>query len=191
MTSMREQRLQERVAEVRPKLAKAREIAELAESENRAMTAGEQKSYDEIMTEGRSVADAVKAHRHDQEVFAFAKELSDNVIGGLSHDDSSSVGSGSKSRRLSFKGLGTKVATAMLGPDGQKALAPPLWARSSSPIRCVGPTRCSTSSRWYSTPRPSSPTCARASLALAAGRARPGGHQCAAVAHHPGCECGQ
>ncbi len=29
-----------------------------------------------------------------------------------------------KSRRLSFKGLGTKVATMMLGPDGQKALAP-------------------------------------------------------------------
>ena len=29
-----------------------------------------------------------------------------------------------KSRRLSFKGLGTKVATMMLGTDGQKALAP-------------------------------------------------------------------
>ena len=39
-------------------------------------------------------------------------------------DDSSLVGSQSKSRRLSFKGLGTKVATMMLGPDGQKALAP-------------------------------------------------------------------
>ena len=50
MTSMREERLQERVNEVRPKLAKAREIAELAESENREMTAEEQKTYSEIMT---------------------------------------------------------------------------------------------------------------------------------------------
>ena len=35
----------------------------------------------------------------------------------------SSSGPGSKSRRLSFKGMGTKVATQML-PDGTKALAP-------------------------------------------------------------------
>ena len=41
------------------------------------MTAEEQASYDPIITEGRSVADAVKADRHDQEVFAIAKELSD------------------------------------------------------------------------------------------------------------------
>ena len=72
------------MAEIRPQLAKAREIAELAESENRAMTAEEQKTYDEIMAKGRGVADAVKAHRHDQEVFAFARDLSDEVVGGLS-----------------------------------------------------------------------------------------------------------
>ena len=29
-----------------------------------------------------------------------------------------------KSRRLSFKGMGAHVARQMLGPDGQKALAP-------------------------------------------------------------------
>ena len=45
------------------------------------MTAEEQKTYDEIMAKGRSVADAVKQHRHDEEVFAFARELADNVIG--------------------------------------------------------------------------------------------------------------
>ena len=38
MPSLREQRLQEQVAEIGPQLAKAREIAEKAESENRAMT---------------------------------------------------------------------------------------------------------------------------------------------------------
>ena len=87
MTSFREERLQERVAEIRPKLAKARQLAETAEAENRAMTAEEQKTYDEIMAKGRSVADAVKQHRHDQEVFGFTRELSDNVIGGLDGGD--------------------------------------------------------------------------------------------------------
>ena len=88
------------------------------------MSPEEQKTFDEIMAKGRSVADAVKQHRHDESVFAFARELSDNVIGGLSHDDLSASGSGSKSRRLSFKGMGTKVATQMLGVGGTKALAP-------------------------------------------------------------------
>ena len=53
MTSMREERLQERVDEIRPKLAKAREIAEKAEAENRRMTAEEEKTYSEIMAKGR------------------------------------------------------------------------------------------------------------------------------------------
>jgi hypothetical protein len=122
--SFREDRLKERVEEVRPGLQKAREIAELAESEHREMTAEEQKIYDEGVSKARSVADAMKQHRHDQEVFAFAKDLSDNVIGGLSDGDLSSPGSPSKPRRLSFKGLGTKVATSMLGVDGTKAVAP-------------------------------------------------------------------
>ena len=120
--SFRDEALKERIEQVRPKLAKAREIAEKAESEHREMTEAEQKTYDENLAEARSVADAVKAHRHDQEVFAFAKDLSDNVI-GLDGDLSCS-GSGSNSRRLSFKGLGTKVASQMLGVDGTKAVAP-------------------------------------------------------------------
>ena len=52
---------------------------------------------------------------------ALKSEFGD-VMGGLSHDDLSSS-SPSKSRRLSFKGMGAKVATQML-PDGMKALAP-------------------------------------------------------------------
>ena len=43
MLSLREERLKERIEAVRPKIAKARELAELAESENRAFTAEEQK----------------------------------------------------------------------------------------------------------------------------------------------------
>jgi len=125
--SFREDRLKERVAEVRPGLQKAREVAELAESEHREMTDAEQKIYDEGVAKARSVADAMKQHRHDQEVFAVAKDLSDNVIGGLSHDDSSSSGAPSKSRRLSFKGMGTKVTTQMLGVDGKGSGT--LWRR--------------------------------------------------------------
>ena len=51
--SFREDRLKERVEEVRPGLEKAREIAELAESENRAMTDEEQKIYDEGVSKAR------------------------------------------------------------------------------------------------------------------------------------------
>jgi hypothetical protein len=76
MPSLREQRLQEQVAEIGPQLAKAREIAEKAESENRAMTDAEQKIYDEGVSKAREVADAMKQYRHDQEVFAFAKDPS-------------------------------------------------------------------------------------------------------------------
>ncbi len=63
------------------------------------------------MAKGRAVADAVKAHRHDQEVFAFARDLSEGVIGGLGGGELSSLGSGAKSRRLSFKGLGGRSAS--------------------------------------------------------------------------------
>ncbi len=90
------------------------------------MTAEEQKTYDEAVSKAREVADAVKQHRHDESVFAFAPELSDNVIGPMDGGDLSSSGSGSKSRRLSFKGMSVKIATQMLGPDGTKALAS-LW----------------------------------------------------------------
>ena len=72
------------------------------------------------MAEGRSVADAMKAHRHDQEVWAFAKDLS-GVTGGIGELGGSPTSS--KSQRLSFKGLGAKVAARML-PDGMKSLAP-------------------------------------------------------------------
>ncbi len=50
-------------------MKRAREVAEKAEAENRAMTPEEQTTYDEIVAKARDAADAVKAHRHDQEVF--------------------------------------------------------------------------------------------------------------------------
>ena len=79
MPSFKEERLQERVEAVRQKIQKAREIAELCEAENRPMTETEQKTFDENMSEGRRVADAVKAHRHDQEVWQFARDFTAEV----------------------------------------------------------------------------------------------------------------
>ena len=61
MPSLREERLQEQVSEIRPQLSKAREIAEKADAEGRPMSAEEQKTFDEIMKKGREVSDAVKA----------------------------------------------------------------------------------------------------------------------------------
>ena len=85
------------------------------------MTADEQKSHDEIIAKACEVA--MKAHRHDREVWQFARDLSAEVgIPGMGGELSSSA-LGSKSRRLSFKGMGAQVAAKML-PDGVKALAP-------------------------------------------------------------------
>ena len=163
--SFREDRLKERIEEIRPQLQKAREIAELAESENRALTPEEQKTYSEGVSKARSVADAVKAHRHDEEVYAFARELADEVGVPLSHDDLSSSGSGSKSRRLSFTAMGAKVAARTM-PDGTKALAPSGATVVGQefvqdPVALVrSRNRSWTCCRSSSTPRPSTPTCA-------------------------------
>ena len=61
MRSLREERLAGASGRDLPQLAKAREIAETAEAENRAMTVEEQRTYDEILKKGREVADAMKA----------------------------------------------------------------------------------------------------------------------------------
>ena len=86
MPSLREERLQERVAEVRPGLQKAREVAELAESEHREMTDAEQKIYDEGVAKARDVADAMKQYRHDQEVFAFMTTEPNALTQSINHE---------------------------------------------------------------------------------------------------------
>ena len=67
------------------------------------------------MAKAREVADAMKAHRHDDFVWQWAKE----EFGG----ELSPSGSPSKSRQLSFKGMGGQIAARMMS-DGTKALAP-------------------------------------------------------------------
>ena len=51
--TFREDALKERIEQIRPKLAEAREIAEKAEARNRSMTPEEQGEFDKIMAEGR------------------------------------------------------------------------------------------------------------------------------------------
>ena len=99
-------------------------MIETAEAEHRDLTDEEKAFTEPILKSARDVADSMaKTRDEDAAMKAINDEFAD-VMGGLSHDELSSPGAQSKSRRLSFKGLGAKVATSMLGTDGQKALAP-------------------------------------------------------------------
>ncbi len=125
MTSMREERLQERVAEIRPQLAKAREIVEIAEAEARGMTPDEQKDYDAIMARAGDVADGMKRVRDEDALMTSIRNEFGDVMGGSLRS--------SKSSRLSFKGIGSQVAAKML-PDGMKSLAPSGAAVASTAV---------------------------------------------------------
>jgi hypothetical protein len=116
--------LKERADAIRPDLTKARKMIEAAEAEHRDLTDEEKAFTEPVLKSARDVADSMaKTRDEDATMKAINDEFAD-VMGGLSDDDSSLSGAGSKSRRLSFKGMGAKVATHMLGVDGTKALAP-------------------------------------------------------------------
>jgi hypothetical protein len=76
------------------------------------------------MKTAREIADGMAKVRDEDAVMTTLKGEFGDVVGPLSNDDSSLSGAGSKSRQLSFKGMGAKVATHMLGVGGTKALAP-------------------------------------------------------------------
>ena len=116
--------LKERADAIRPDLTKARKMIEAAEAEHRDLTDEEKAFTEPVLKSARDVADNMaKTRDEDAAMKAINDEFAD-VTGGLSHDEMSSSGSPSKSRRLSFKGMGAKVATHMLGVDGTKAVAP-------------------------------------------------------------------
>ena len=71
------------------------------------------------MKTAHDIADGMKKVRDEDALMTTLKNEFGDVMGDLGGSSTQA-----KSRRLSFKGLGTKVATQMLGPDGQKALAP-------------------------------------------------------------------
>ena len=87
----------------------------MAEKEGREFTPEEKATYDQNMAEGRSVAEQLKQQRHDESVFAFAKDLSENVIGGLG----GSPGGLKSGQRLNFAGMGRAAADKIrAGADG-------------------------------------------------------------------------
>ncbi len=99
-------------------MAKARKTIEAAEAERGDLTPEEKAIVEPTLKTAREIADSMKKVRDDALLTTVTNEFGD-VMGPLS-----SPGSGSKSRRLSFKGMGTKVAHQMLGQVGEKALAP-------------------------------------------------------------------
>ena len=124
MNEFRMSLLKERADAIRPDLTKARKMIEAAEAEHRDLTDEEKAFTEPVLKSARDVADNMaKTRDEDAAMKAINDEFAD-VTGGLSHDEMSSSGSPSKSRRLSFKGMGAKVATHMLGVDGTKAVAP-------------------------------------------------------------------
>ena len=68
------------------------------------------------------MADALKAKRHDDHVWAWAREEFGGEPNPLDHTPGAGV---KQDRRLSFKGMGTTAAAKIraAGPDGAKALA--------------------------------------------------------------------
>ena len=95
----------------------ARQIAEQADAQKRALTADEQTRYDHHMNEGRKLLDQIKSSSEDDEVKEYARELV-REIGGVGGKSSSQTGAKSwaQSTLKSLRG----EATATRG--GVKAL---------------------------------------------------------------------
>ena len=161
MPSFREERLQERVAEIRPTVGQGPRDRRVG----RVREPGDDRRGAEDLRrdhgQGPQVADAVKQHRHDQEVFAFARELSDNVIGGLSGGDLSSSGSGPSRADFPSRAWAPR-SPPRCSPDGTEGAGahwccrrrPGVQAETLSPwVRSRS--RCWTCSRPSSTPAPS------------------------------------
>ena len=73
--TFRQDALEERRKEFLPELAKARQLADTAEAENREMTDAEKAIFDPIIAKGKKLSDDFAKLRHDNSVIAFAKDL--------------------------------------------------------------------------------------------------------------------
>ena len=103
-------------------LRAARLLQERAEGGGAPLTDAEQKTVDAALAKARAVSDRLAAQRHDDEVYKFARELSDEV--GLPPVGGSGALS-TKGRRLSFASMGAAAARKIKdgAPAGAKALA--------------------------------------------------------------------
>lgn len=118
---MRREMLRAQARELRPELAKAREVAGKAAEENRPMTTAERAVYDAAMSKAKPVLDAIDALNRDETIEAAARDAFAGIGGPVG------VGpTGAKAgQRLSFKGMASGISGRMVAGDlGVKALAP-------------------------------------------------------------------
>ena len=110
--------LKDRADAIRDDLYKARKMLEKAEAEHRELTDEERAFVDPVIKEARDIADSRQRTREEDETKAMLRREFGDFTGPLGGSSS-----GDKTRRLSFSGMGSKVAKQM-APDGMKALAP-------------------------------------------------------------------
>ena len=108
--------LRVKVRELEPDLDRARELVTKADAEGRPLTEAERAIFDPNMKRSDEIITAVKQAKADEALMAMAREFAGAVGGPAGKSDD---------RRLSFKGMGGRLATNMLGGGGfTKALAP-------------------------------------------------------------------
>lgn len=122
--SLRKERIREEVKTLRPDLDRVHDIYEKAEAEKRALTAAEQATCAPIIARGKELSQALREVRADDDIRAAAKALAAEIGDPIGSGNQRAVAESAKGRRLTFKGMGAKVATMALGEDGTKALAP-------------------------------------------------------------------
>ena len=117
----RKEALQVQMKAFLPELEKASEIAYQADNESRDMTPEEKAIANPILQRGKELTEAMRQVKSDEAVLAEAKAMSARV--GVA---SSAPPSGGRldGKRISFKGMGARAASKMVGEYGQKALAP-------------------------------------------------------------------
>lgn len=114
MSTFRDQMLKKKAEEIQPGLTRSTEIARKAAAEGRSMTRDEKAVYDAGIDAAAPILSALRAARSDASITEYAQ----NVFGG-------SATAGTKSRRLSFKGMSAGIGNRMMTGDlHQKALAP-------------------------------------------------------------------
>ena len=98
-------------------------MMEAAENEHRELTDAEKAFTEPVIKSAPDIADGMAKVRDEDATMTMIKGEFADVMGPLDGGGLSASGSGSKSSRISFKGMGSHVAKQML-PDGMKALAP-------------------------------------------------------------------
>lgn len=106
-------------------LALVKQILDAADELGRDLTTDEAASVEDATKEAKALDARIASAKADLSIIEQAKALAADIgdpleSGDANGDDAPST----KGKRVTFKGMGAKVATQMLGADGTKALAP-------------------------------------------------------------------